>query len=50
MVNIAYVEELRQGVMGGYLLLVNSGKEYTMARTYKNNLRFLAGAWLGVEI
>ena len=32
-----------------YLVRVSSGKKYTITRTYKNNLRFLADIWLGTE-
>jgi two-component system LytT family response regulator len=50
LVNVAYIEELRRCVTGVYLLRVSGGKEYTVTRTYKNNLRFLAESWLGTEI
>lgn len=46
LVNIAYIEELRRSVTGVYLLRVSGGKEYTITRTYKNNLRFLAESCL----
>ena len=32
------------------LVRVSGGKKYTITRTYKNNLRFLADIWLGTEI
>jgi DNA-binding LytR/AlgR family response regulator len=50
LVNIAYIEELRRCLTGGYVLRVSNGKEYTITRTYKDNLRFLAESWLGTEI
>jgi DNA-binding LytR/AlgR family response regulator len=50
LVNVAYIEELRRSVTGVYLLRVSGGKEYSITRTYKNNLRFLAESWLGTEI
>lgn len=50
LVNKTYIEELRRCITGAYLLRVSGGKEYTITRTYKNNLRFLAESWLGTEI
>jgi DNA-binding LytR/AlgR family response regulator len=50
LVNTAFIEELRRRVTGGYLLRISGGKEYTITRTYKGNLRFLAESWLGTEI
>ena len=38
------------GVCFVYLVRVSGGKEYTITRTYKNNLRFPTDIWLGVEI
>ena len=48
--NVAHIEELRRCVTGMYLVRVSSGKKYTITRTYKNNLRFLADIWLSTEI
>lgn len=50
LVNTAYIEELRRCTTGGYLLRISGGKEYTITRTYKDNLKFLAESWLGTEI
>jgi DNA-binding LytR/AlgR family response regulator len=50
LVNIAHVQELRRCDTGAYLLRVSGGKEYPIARTYKENLKFLAASWLGTEI
>jgi DNA-binding LytR/AlgR family response regulator len=50
LVNKAYIEELRRCATGVYLLRLRGGREYTITRTYKNNLRFLAESWLGTEI
>ena len=50
LVNVAYVEQLRRSATGVYLVRINGGKEYTITRTYKCNLRCLAESWLGVEI
>lgn len=49
LVNIAHVEELRRCDTGSYLLRVSGGKEYPIARSYKENLKLLAPSWLGVE-
>jgi len=50
LVNTAYIEELRRCVTGVYLLRISSGEEYTITRTYKDNLKYLAESWLGTEI
>jgi two-component system, LytTR family, response regulator len=50
LVNKACIEELRRCFTGTYLLRVSGGKEYTITRTYKKNLRFLAESWLGTGI
>lgn len=49
-VNSVFVEEIEALPTGEYLLRVEGGDEYTVTRTYKNNLRFLAASWLGVTI
>jgi DNA-binding LytR/AlgR family response regulator len=49
-VNVAHIEELRQCVTGVYLVQVSGGEKYTITGTCKNNLKFLAGIWLGTEI
>jgi two-component system, LytTR family, response regulator len=49
LVNRVYIEELRRSATGMYLVRVR-GKEYTIARTYKDNVRRLAESWLGAEI
>jgi DNA-binding LytR/AlgR family response regulator len=50
LVNRVYIEELRRCDTGVYLLRVSGGKEYTITRTFKENLKFLAASWLGTEI
>lgn len=47
LVNASFVEALRPYSTGEYGLQVRGGKEYTVTRTYKNNLRFLARFWFG---
>ena len=50
LVNSARIEELRRGATGVYLLRVSGGTQYTITRTYKNNLKVLADSWLGAEV
>lgn len=47
LVNTAFVEEVRPYSTGEYGLRVKGGKEYTVTRTYKNNLKALAEFWIG---
>ncbi len=47
LVNSAYVEEIRPYSTGEYVLRVKGGKEYTVTRKYKNNMRALAEFWIG---
>jgi two-component system, LytTR family, response regulator len=46
LVNAAFVESVEQSG-GEHIVRMKNGKEYTVARTYKRNLRDLARAWLG---
>ena len=46
-VNSAFVEEIKPRSTGEYLLRVKGGKEYTVTRTYKGNLKSLAEFWIG---
>jgi len=46
-VNSSFVEEIKPRSTGEYLLRVKGGKEYTVTRTYKENLRSLAEFWIG---
>ncbi|HEX2665924.1 MAG TPA: LytTR family DNA-binding domain-containing protein [Candidatus Acidoferrum sp.] len=48
-VNSSYVEEIQPWTTGEYALRIKGGKEYTVSRTYKNNLRSLAQFWVGTE-
>jgi DNA-binding LytR/AlgR family response regulator len=48
-VNISAVEEIQPLPTGEYRLRVKGGKEYLVARTYKDNLRDLAQLWVGSE-
>jgi len=47
LVNTSFVEELKPLSTGEYCLRVNGGKEYTVTRTYKKNLKSLAEFWIG---
>jgi two-component system, LytTR family, response regulator len=47
LVNTSFVEEIRPYSTGEYGLLVKGGKEYTVTRTYKKNLKCLAEFWIG---
>jgi len=49
LVNGSFVEEIQPWSTGEYVLRVKGGKEYTVSRTYKNNLRSLARFWVGTE-
>ena len=43
LVNASFVQEIRPCATGEYELRVRGGKEYTVTRTYKKNLKALAG-------
>src|ERR1700691_2156991 len=47
LVNIPFVEKIRPFSTGEYGLRVRGGKEYTVTRTYKKNLKSLAEFWMG---
>jgi DNA-binding LytR/AlgR family response regulator len=47
LVNIWFVQEIRPLSTGEYCLRVDGGKEYTVSRTYKKNLKALAEFWIG---
>jgi DNA-binding LytR/AlgR family response regulator len=47
LVNTLFVEEIWPLSTGEYCLRVTGGKEYTVTRTYKRNLKFLAQFWIG---
>jgi len=46
-VNASFVEEISPLPTGEYRLRIKSGKEYTVTRTYKRNLKSLAKFWIG---
>ncbi len=47
LVNSSFVEEIGPLSTGEYCLRVEGGKEYTVTRTYKKNLKSLAEFWIG---
>lgn len=49
LVNVALVEEIHPRSTGEYVLRVRGGREFTVTRTYKNNLQLLAQLWIGME-
>ncbi len=49
LVNSAHVEEIQPCSTGEYALRLKGGKEYTVTRTYKKNLRALADYWVGTD-
>jgi len=49
LVNSSFVEEIQPWNTGEYVLRLKGGKEYTVSRTYKNNLRSIARFWVGTE-
>jgi two-component system LytT family response regulator len=48
-VNISAVEEIQPLPTGEYRLRVKGGEQYSVTRTYKENLRDLAQLWVGSE-
>jgi DNA-binding LytR/AlgR family response regulator len=49
LVNTSFVEEIRPLSTGEYCLRVKGGKEYTVTRRYKKNLKSLAEFWIGAS-
>jgi len=49
LVNASLVEGLKPYPTGEYGLHVKGGREYTVTRTYKKNLKSLAELWIGTE-
>jgi len=47
LVNSSFVQEIRPCSTGEYQLRLRGGREYTVTRTYKKNLRSLAEFWIG---
>jgi two-component system LytT family response regulator len=49
LVNGSFVEEIQPWRTGEYVLRIKGGKEYTVSRTYKKNLRSIAHFWIGTD-
>jgi DNA-binding LytR/AlgR family response regulator len=49
LVNTSFVEEIHPRTTGEYALRVTGGKELTVSRTYKRNLKFIAQFWIGMK-
>jgi two-component system, LytTR family, response regulator len=49
LINTSFVEEIKPYLTGEYSLRVKGGKEYTVTRTYKKNLKSLAEFWIGSD-
>jgi two-component system LytT family response regulator len=47
LVNASFVEEIRLCPKGEYILRVKGGKEHTVTRMYRANLKALAQFWIG---
>jgi DNA-binding LytR/AlgR family response regulator len=47
LVNASFVEEIQPCQTGEYELRMKGGKQFTVTRTYKKNLRALADFWIG---
>lgn len=48
-VNAAFVREVQPCYTGEYVLKLTNGKEFTVTRTYKKNLRLLITAGIGID-
>jgi len=49
LVNTSFVEEIRPWSTGEYVLRIKGGRELTVSRMYKNNLRSVAQLWIGTD-
>jgi DNA-binding LytR/AlgR family response regulator len=49
LVNRSKVDEIRPWTTGEYVLRLKDGKEYTVTRAYKKNLKELATSWIGTD-
>jgi DNA-binding LytR/AlgR family response regulator len=50
LVNAVCVEEIQQSIRGDCLLRLSGKKEYSVSRTYRKNLRYLAQSWIGTDL
>jgi two-component system LytT family response regulator len=49
LVNTSFVEEIHPWTTGEYVLRIKGGKELTVSRTYKKNLKSIAQFWVGTN-
>ena len=49
LVNTSFVEEIRPWPTGEYVLRIKGGRELTVSRVYKNNLRSITQLWIGTD-
>jgi two-component system LytT family response regulator len=47
LINTSFVEEVQPYLTGSCSLRMTGGREYTLTRTYRKNLRSLAEFWIG---
>lgn len=49
LINSAYVEQIQPLPTGEYGLRLRCGKEYTVTRSYRQNLKGIAASWIGTD-
>ena len=49
LINSSFVEGIEARLSGDYGLRMRNGREYTVTRTYKKNLKDLAQLWIGTD-
>lgn len=49
-INSSYVEQIQRWPTGEYVLRIRGGKEYTVTRTYKKNLKLMANSWIPTHL
>lgn len=49
LINAAYVGEIQPLPTGDYALRLRCGKEYTVTRSYRQNLKGIAASWIGTD-
>src|ERR1700692_3632682 len=49
LVNTSFFEEIHPWTTGEYVVRIKGGKELTVSRTYKKNLKSLARFWVGTN-
>jgi len=49
LVNTSFVQEIQPWSTGEYILRIKGGKELTVSRTYKQNLKSIARSWVGTD-